>query len=40
MTNNDPQPGPSGIQALVIVEEDETVGDSPLSFSASPLFSN
>jgi hypothetical protein len=35
----DPQPGPSGLQAPVIVEENEMAKDSPLHFSASPLFS-
>ncbi|PNF23107.1 hypothetical protein B7P43_G09143 [Cryptotermes secundus] len=38
MTNNNPLPGPSGFQALVIVEEDEMAGDSPLSLSVFFVF--
>jgi hypothetical protein len=33
---NDPQPGPSGLQTPVMVEDDEMAGDHPLSFSACP----
>jgi hypothetical protein len=37
---NDPQPGPSGLQTPVLVEDDEMAVDNPLSFSASPSFSD
>lgn len=38
--SNDPQPGPSGPQAPVIVEDDKMAVYNPISFSASPSFSN
>lgn len=31
------QPGPSGLQTPVVVENDEMAGDCPLSFSACPV---
>jgi hypothetical protein len=33
---NDPQPGPSGLQTPVMVEDDEMAEDNPPSFCACP----
>jgi hypothetical protein len=38
--SNDPQPGTSGLQTPVMVEDDEMAVDNPLSFSASTSFSD
>lgn len=38
--SHDPQPGPSGPKAPVLVEDDKMAVYNPLSFSAPPSFSD